>query len=427
MQDFEMTKQSLTMEVALATGDFDKAKKALAICEETKATAEGDLSTTSKDLAEDEKDLGILHHDCMTKANDFEEETKAKGEELGALAQAKKIIKEAVGGAALDQQDAEQQSLSFVQVSSSVEAQAVRLIKNLAQKQHSKSLAQLASRMASAVRLGGPFDKITGMIEDMIAKLEKEAAEEASGKAYCDKELKDTKEKKDDKTDEVDDLTTKIDMMESKIAKLNEEIAILQKELAELASTQSELDKVRAEEKALYDKVQPELTKGLEGIQAALKVLRDYYAQGEGSGGAGAGIISLLEVCEADFEKNLNEVETVEAAAIKAYEEETNENKIVKATKDKDVEFKQKEVAALSKSVAEASGDAEAVQDELDAVLKYDAQIKSKCEAKPDPYEERKKRREEEIAGLKEGLDVLESASLIQRGTSHHLLRGRHH
>merc|ERR1719261_2386526 len=114
-----------------------------------------------------------------------------------------------------------------------------------------------------------------------------------------------------------EDITTKIDKMSSKIAKLNEEIGILQKELGELASTQLELDKVRAEEKAVYDKTQPELTKGLEGIQKALKVLRDYYAQGEGSSGAGGGIISLLEVCEADFEKNLNEVETVEAAAIK--------------------------------------------------------------------------------------------------------------
>merc|ERR1711904_45037 len=98
--------------------------KALAVSGETKATAEGDLSVSNKDLAEDMKDLELLHADCMSKANDFEEEAKAKGEELGALAQAKKIIKEAVGGAALDQQE---QSLSFVQVTtSSAEAQVVK-------------------------------------------------------------------------------------------------------------------------------------------------------------------------------------------------------------------------------------------------------------------------------------------------------------
>merc|ERR1719487_3085513 len=197
-------------------------------------------------------------------------------------------------------------------------------------------MAQLASRMASAIRLGSPFDKIIGMINDMIAKLEKEAAEEANGKAYCDKELKETKEKKEDKEDEISDLTTKIDKMTSAIAKLDEEVAVLQKELAEVASTQSEMDKLRADEKAVYDKVQPELAKGLAGIQSALKVLKDYYA-GKDSG-AGGGIISLLEVCEADFEKNLNEVETIESAAIKDYEDLTKENTMVKLTKGKDVE-----------------------------------------------------------------------------------------
>ena len=60
---------------------------------------------------------------------DMETVTISIGEELGALAQAKKIIKEAV---ALDQQ---QESPYFLQVSQSVETQAVRLVKKLAEKQ----------------------------------------------------------------------------------------------------------------------------------------------------------------------------------------------------------------------------------------------------------------------------------------------------
>merc|ERR1719408_95123 len=66
---------------------------------ETKATAEGDLTNTKADLSADEGELAGLHSDCMTHANDFEVEQTSRGEELKALATAKKIIQEATGGA----------------------------------------------------------------------------------------------------------------------------------------------------------------------------------------------------------------------------------------------------------------------------------------------------------------------------------------
>merc|ERR1719215_2399210 len=83
-----------------ATTDMDKAKKALAESQEKKAVATGDLDVTSKDLAEDIKAKATLHQDCMTAAEEFEMATKSRGEELKALATAKKVIKESTGGAA---------------------------------------------------------------------------------------------------------------------------------------------------------------------------------------------------------------------------------------------------------------------------------------------------------------------------------------
>merc|ERR1719359_2427433 len=118
-----------------------EAKNSRAQSEEKKAVAEGDLDVSSKDLAEDTKALGGLHQDCMTKAQDFEAETKSRGEELAALAKAKEIIIEATGGAA-----------SFLQVSeeaASTGVEVVRIVRNLAQKHHSQALAQLASRIST--------------------------------------------------------------------------------------------------------------------------------------------------------------------------------------------------------------------------------------------------------------------------------------
>merc|ERR1719399_2619701 len=123
----------------------------------------------------------------------------------------------------------------------------------------------------------------------------------------------------------------------------------------------------------------------------------------------------MLEVVESDFSKNLAQEETEEETAQSEYEKLTQENKITKSTKEQDVKYKTKEFQSLDKAVAELSADRDGAQTELDAVLEYYDKIKDECIAKPEPYEERKKRREAEIAGLKEALSILEGA-FLQRG-----------
>jgi len=87
---YSMLAQSLKDEIKYANKDMAAAQKNLATSAEAKATAEGDLAVTSKDLAEDNTALADLHQECMTGAEDFEAETKSRGEELKALATAKK-------------------------------------------------------------------------------------------------------------------------------------------------------------------------------------------------------------------------------------------------------------------------------------------------------------------------------------------------
>ena len=84
--------------------------------------------------------------------------------------------------------------------------EAVRLVEDLARRERSILLAQLASRMALVIRPGGrdPFEKAGGLISEMVAKLEKEAGAGATKKAYCSKVLKEAKEKKLDKTTDLD-------------------------------------------------------------------------------------------------------------------------------------------------------------------------------------------------------------------------------
>merc|ERR1719359_741753 len=331
--------------------------------------------------------------------------------------------------------------------------EVVNMVKRLAQEQHSQALAQLASRVATTIRYGqasgeDPFAKVKTLIEEMIAKLMKEAAAEASHKAYCDEEMSKTKAKKDELNADIEKLTSKIDSASAMSASLKEDVKELQKELADLQASQAEMDKVREDTHKAFVDAKADLEQGLEGIRGALSVLRDFYQADEAllqqsgglgafmqqpavpdkhekASGAGGGIISMLEVIESDFAKNLAQEEEEEAAAQANFEKTTQENKVTKTVKEQDVKYKTKEFTGLDKEVAELSGDRDGAQTELDAVLEYYEKIKDQCIAKPEPYEERKKRREAEIAGLKEALSILEGQAFLQK---HSGLRGiRHH
>merc|ERR1719380_356317 len=91
----------------------------------------------------------------MTTAQDFEAEVKSRAEELKALAEAKKVLTDNTGAA-----DGLAYGLNQVSLIQRLQTgadlahfEAVRFVRDLARKQNSKALAQLASRMATAVRM----------------------------------------------------------------------------------------------------------------------------------------------------------------------------------------------------------------------------------------------------------------------------------
>jgi len=457
--NFDMLKQSLTDQIEADTKDSDEQKATKAATQEAKAVAGGDLVETSKDLENDKSALATAGSTCMSIASDHESTMVSRGEELKALALAKKALTETSSGAVA-------QSYSFVQIShesavgSAVHTrldlaslEIVNLIKKLAKEQHSTALAQLASRIAATVRYGAaagqdPFAKVKDLIADMITKLETEANSESNEKDYCDDEMAKTKAKKDELNAEISKLGTKIDSAAAASAGLKSDVKELQNELAKLAKSQAEMDKIRRETHGEYTQAKADLELGLEGVRKALSVLRDYYGGGAAAsaslmqnsgdfeammqqpampeqhskaGGAGQSIMGMLEVVESDFAKDLATEETQETDAEVEYQKTTQTNKVTNTIKEQDVKYKTKEFKSLDKTLAELAGDQETSNTELSAVLEYDTKIKERCIAKPETYETRKGRREAEVAGLKEALSILAGESaFVQKGKKHH-------
>merc|ERR1712118_97494 len=129
-------------------------------------------------------------------------------------------------------------------------------------------------------------------------------------------------------------------------------------------------------------------------------------------------IISVLEMSEEDFTTLLAETEATEDEAAKAYKALSDENKVSKVTKETEAKGKASEVKSLTVQLEHSKEDHASVSSELDAVLAYIDKLKPQCEEKAMSYEEKKAKREAEIEGLKEALNILSEVSLVQVKTN---------
>jgi chromosome segregation ATPase len=443
-----MLKQSLEDDASVNSKYLTEEKTAKAEAEGDKATATGDLATTTAELKSSEEELASTSAVCMTTAADHETTVAARNEELKTIAQATKILLETSSGAV-------EKTYSLLQAASTAKMQShadlarlevVTFVKRLARKHHSTALAQLASRISAIARYGDdPFTKVKGLIQDMIVKLESEAQAAATEKAWCDEQTAKTEEKKSELDEDIAKLSTKIDTAAAKSAQLKAEVKTLQGELAALAKEQAEMDKIRQESNAAYVEAKADLELGLSGVRKAVEVLRSYYGGSaaflqngmptfgsfvqqpaapdmhQKATGAGESIVGILEVVESDFAGNLAKVETEEADEVSDYEKTTQENKVTKTAKDQDVKYKTQEFTGLDKTIDQLSADKESASAELASVMEYYDTVKERCIAKPETYEDRQAKRQDEIKGLKEALSILENeTAFVQRKRRHH-------
>jgi len=424
--NFELLAQSLNDAMKNDEKIKAEAGKNKSVSEEAKSLAEGALAAAQKELAEDEKALKIVQTDCQTKAADFQESMASRDAELEALRKALEIIQSSTGPGAARAYGL----LQTNQKARSTKDASDRVVSMLAQLQKQTGdsvLAQLSMRVKAALSSGAadgadPFAKVKGLIQDMIEKLVADAAAEASHKAFCDKEMAESEDKIADHTAHIEKYTARKDKAVASIERLTGEIAQLQADLAQIAKLQAEMNKMREEEKAAFAVAKKEYEDGIEGLSGALQLLRDYYSEGESfvqadqpsvgthskASGEATGIIGMLEVAESDFTKLLSEATVAEESAQREYDKVSQENEVATAMKKTSAAGKETEVKETKSRVGELESDISAEQTELDAVNEYYDKLKPACIAKPEPYAERKRRREAEIAGLKEALSILE-------------------
>jgi len=411
----------------LAEQEISQKEKRLAECRADLAQAKSDKTEEEELKKKNEEYSAQLSELCTQKETDFASRQQLRAEEIEALSKAIEIISSE--SVAADRLPGGAAASSLAQMSLSdpkrLQLRAAAMLSQHAAASGSRTLA-LAAQKARA----DPFEKVKKMIGDLITKLMEEANAEANEKGWCDSELATNKLTRTQKAEAVDQLHAEAEKLEAKKTDLTQQIADITAEIAELDKRMEEATTERKEEKAENEQTIADAQMSQTAVAQALAVLRDFYAKAaqatafvqqtpgedapetfsspyKGMGAESGGIIGMLEVIESDFARLDAETGAAESAAAAAFKKFMNEAKEDQAVAEAEVDHKQSNLETTTQVLASTKTELDQTQAELDAAVKYYEKLKPSCVDTGISWEERIKRREEEMQSLKEAYKIL--------------------
>jgi DNA repair exonuclease SbcCD ATPase subunit len=451
--DFNIAVQSKKHQIEQATAALADLNKKRSETTEAIATANEDLTAANALLNDDRVYLKDLTTTCETKAKEWDQRSTMRADELAALTQALTVLSGTVAdkaaatgaggrGRGLVQ---EEEEVSFVQTAAEprrlrlvkektsdrdlLRDRLVSMLKRAGEKTKSAALVTLAAQVTD-----GPFDKIKGMIQEMIEKLLQEEADEANHKGTCDKELAKTLKDRDYRLRDVEALHTSIESNSARREKLGEEISTLQGEITTLQDDLSAQTTSRAEEKAENEVTVREAKEGVEAVKQAIDILSHFYGEAAqatvelqtsqpddipdsgfdgaytGSQGASTGILGMMEVIQGDFERTISSTEEAELAQKTEFVDYERETKMSLSTKQSGLDHATTEHTETVDKLSTDMEDFITQSELLDAAVKTWENLIPGCVADPGmSYEERVARREAEVVALKDAYCILDN------------------
>jgi len=423
---YEELKASKEAEIAAATESKGKKAGELADTDEKLANLKTDLDDTRAKLSADEQYLMMLKEKCEMTDKEWEERTKTRQLEMEAVSKALAIL------SSDDAHDTFTRTFNptFVQkVGAShrlMRSQAAELLTAVANKVQSPRLAALASR----VRLDA-FTRVKKAIDDMIAQLLKEKADEIKHKDFCVDEFNKNLVATERKDREKSDLVAKIEDLKMTIETLTKEIAALKAEITEMEVQLKRAGENREKENKEFQLTVADQRATQKLLQAALAVLKGFYEKkaaliqsqqapagpppppgfkeykkNENSGG----VMGMIEQIIKDAKAMEAEAIRDEEQAGKAYEDFVMDtNASIEAAKKSIVE-KSAEKAQAETDLTEAEEALAAAELELEQLANYNLQLHQSCDFIQKNFEIRQTARDEEIEALKQAKAILSGA-----------------
>merc|ERR1719171_2631299 len=429
---FEELKASILKELEPVIAISSKKEGEKADTDQDTDDAKKDLEETIAALAADKDYLYKVREKCRLIDLQYEARLKTRQLEVEAITKAISVLS---SDASMDlaTNTFNSAAASLLQVESAQNKQrqtaASDLLRAVAQKIQSPKLSAFAMR----VRLDA-FTKVKEAIDNMIAELTKQQADEIKHKDFCVDDFNTNQLQTEKKEREKTDLEALIDDLKMTIAKLTKEIAELE---AAIADSQVQLKRAgedRDDEAREFQQTVADQRATQKLLAAALAVLKGFYDkehevynlhksllqkpagpppppdfadyQKQPTGGVMgliAQIIKDAKAMEAEAVKD-------EEEAVAAYEDfVTVSNESIESGK-KAIAEKAEHKAKTEVALTNAEKSLDSVVAELDGLATYKTELHSACDFVLKNFEIRQTKRGEEIEALKQAKAILSGA-----------------
>merc|ERR1719158_2822334 len=247
------------------------------------------------------------------------------------------------------------------------------------------------------------FEKVIGMIDDLVAELKKEQQDDNNKKEYCDVQFDLADDKKKALEKSVADLETAITEAKENIQTTKEEIDALEDGIRALDKSVAEATEQRKEENEDYKSLMagnaaakeligfaknrlnkfynPKLYKPPAAAMAQIRMhsgdapppppesIEAYSKKGEESNG----IIAMMDALSRDLEKEMTEAETTEKDAQGDYETFMSDSKTKRAEDSKTLTDKQTGLSTLQESLESQTEEKTSTEtkEDLEGNIKY--------------------------------------------------------
>merc|ERR1719443_34643 len=414
--EFMVEKQSLMGAMTLFNSKLDDANEDKNRLSEEKAQAEAENAQAKESKAADEKALAELVSTCNAAAASWDTRQKDAAAEQAAITKAQEIL----GSRVKVFLQVENQKKADTNEPTAVRQKLISKFRSLGKNLHSISMLNMVSAMSVT-----PMEKIKGLITDMIAKLQKEAAEAANMHAFCEEETKANKEANEKTQGELDTTNNRLESASAKKQELEDRVAELAAQIKDIESADAEALKIRQDENAAFLKNEADFKEAAAAVDDAIDVLKDFYGdvgigafvqQGQPAappklGGrkdaSAGGILSILDMMSDNFATTVSNLQREEREAVAAYEKLMNENEVSLTAKKMEIKTSESQIMSLTEAAGDYTIDKTEQTKAMDAILAYAEKLKPTCENRVVPYAERKAKREAEIEGLKEAFQIL--------------------
>jgi len=424
--DYENLKASKEAEIGAGQDQIETKTQELATTDEKNAQAKQDLEDTEASLAADKKFLENLRAQCSQMDADWEARSKVRTEEMEAVAKALEIL------SGDDAHDLFTKTFNFVQEREAKSkmkrrrSKASKLLASVARKTHNPHLMTLALR----IRLDA-FTKVKKAIDDMVAELTKQQADEVKLKDYCIEALNVNQRNTEDKERTKKTLEETIEDLTMTIQSLTESIETLKAEITEMQFQMKRAGETREKENVEFNTAVADSRATQKLLNQALEVLKGFYDKKAAAAAllqkknqqtpppgfkayeknkSSGGVMGMIQTIIDDAKAEEQDTITAEADAQKAYEAFVKDTNASIEEKTKDIVNKTEEKAKAEEEKVKSEETLESVKTDLEGLSAEAADLHGECDFTLKNFEIRQSSRMQEIEALKQVKAILSGA-----------------